>query len=101
MILTGIADEAGAAIDVQIKATQELGWKSIEMRTVEVNGRRWHPDPSRTPVELMTSAQRRRLLHDIDKKHNAARRGFALRVVWEDDLRAGRVPREQVLASGG
>ena len=40
MYLTGIADEAGALIDVQIKATQELGWKSIEMRAVEVTG---HP----------------------------------------------------------
>lgn len=40
MYLTGIADEAGANIDVQIKATQELGWKHIEARNVEVTG---HP----------------------------------------------------------
>jgi sugar phosphate isomerase/epimerase len=38
MFLTGIADEAGAAIDVQIKATKELGWKNIEARMVEVPG---------------------------------------------------------------
>jgi len=38
MILTGIADEAGALIDAQIKATQELGWNTIEARTVEVPG---------------------------------------------------------------
>jgi sugar phosphate isomerase/epimerase len=38
MILTGIADEAGVALDAQIKATQELGWKHIEMRAVEVPG---------------------------------------------------------------
>jgi sugar phosphate isomerase/epimerase len=38
MFLTGIADEAGASIDVQIKATQELGWKNIEARVVEVPG---------------------------------------------------------------
>ncbi len=38
MYLTGIADEAGARIDTQIKATQELGWKSIEGRMVEVAG---------------------------------------------------------------
>ncbi|MBC8003169.1 MAG: TIM barrel protein [Opitutaceae bacterium] len=38
MILTGIADEAGALIDTQIKATKELGWKTIEMRAVEVPG---------------------------------------------------------------
>lgn len=38
MFLTGIADEAGAAIDSQIKATKELGWRHIEMRSVEVPG---------------------------------------------------------------
>lgn len=38
MYLTGIADEAGANIDTQIVATRELGWKTIEMRAVEVAG---------------------------------------------------------------
>lgn len=38
MILTGIGDEAGPSIDAQIKATQDLGWKFIEARTVEVPG---------------------------------------------------------------
>ena len=38
MFLTGIADEAGANIDLQIKATKELGWKFIEGRAVEVTG---------------------------------------------------------------
>ena len=40
MELSGIADEAGALIDVQIRATRELGWKNIEARNVEVAG---HP----------------------------------------------------------
>jgi len=38
MILTGITDEAGALIDTQIKAVQELGWDTIEARSVEVAG---------------------------------------------------------------
>src|SRR6202012_2803539 len=38
MILTGIGDEAGVALSAQIKAHQELGWKHIEMRAVEVPG---------------------------------------------------------------
>ncbi len=38
MYYSGIADEAGANIDVQIKATQELGWQCIEARAVEVPG---------------------------------------------------------------
>ncbi len=38
MILTGIADEAGIALDAQIKATRALGWKHVEMRALEVPG---------------------------------------------------------------
>src|SRR5881396_261017 len=38
MILTGIGDEAGSSIDAQIAATQELGWKHIEARGIEVPG---------------------------------------------------------------
>lgn len=34
MYITGFADEAGQSIDVQIKATLELGWKNIESRNV-------------------------------------------------------------------
>ena len=38
MYLTGLGDEAGASIDIQIRATKELGWKDIEVRAVEVPG---------------------------------------------------------------
>jgi sugar phosphate isomerase/epimerase len=38
MIFTGINDEAGAHIDTQIKAVKELGWETIEARSVEVTG---------------------------------------------------------------
>src|SRR3954468_21866581 len=38
MILTGIGDEAANTIDGQIRATQELGWKYLEPRGVEVPG---------------------------------------------------------------
>jgi len=34
----GIGDEAGASIDAQIKALQELGWKYLEARNVQVDG---------------------------------------------------------------
>jgi sugar phosphate isomerase/epimerase len=40
MYLTGFADEAAPDIDGQIKATQTLGWKYIEARTV--NGKNIH-----------------------------------------------------------
>ncbi|MEK6794033.1 MAG: sugar phosphate isomerase/epimerase family protein [Spirochaetota bacterium] len=35
MYFTGFADEAGKTIDVQIKATKELGWTNIESRAIE------------------------------------------------------------------
>jgi sugar phosphate isomerase/epimerase len=38
MILSGIADEAGALIDTQIAATRVLGWRQLEARAVEVPG---------------------------------------------------------------
>ena len=38
MILTGIGDEASNTIAGQIQATQELGWKWLEPRGVEVPG---------------------------------------------------------------
>ena len=38
MELMGIGDEAGGKLETQIRATQELGWKYIEMRGVEVEG---------------------------------------------------------------
>jgi sugar phosphate isomerase/epimerase len=34
MYLTGFADEAGADIDTQIRATRELGWSRIEARNI-------------------------------------------------------------------
>lgn len=35
MFFTGISDEAGQAIDVQIKAHKELGWDHLELRMVD------------------------------------------------------------------
>ena len=34
MFFSGIADEAGESIDVQVRAQQELGWEHIEIRNV-------------------------------------------------------------------
>jgi sugar phosphate isomerase/epimerase len=38
MILTGIGDEAGVALDAQIRAARQLGWSHLEMRAVEIPG---------------------------------------------------------------
>ncbi len=37
-MLTGIGDEAAVNLDGQISAARELGWSSLELRTVEVTG---------------------------------------------------------------
>ena len=36
MYMTGFADEAGDAIEVQIRATKALGWENIESRAVKI-----------------------------------------------------------------
>ena len=38
MYLTGFADEAGGDINIQIKATKELGWSDIELRRTGFKG---------------------------------------------------------------
>lgn len=38
MIFTGIADEAGAPLALQLKAIRELGWSHLELRGVSVDG---------------------------------------------------------------
>ena len=35
MFLSGIADEAGSELATQIRAQRELGWRHIELRTIE------------------------------------------------------------------
>jgi len=35
MFFSGISDEAGQAIETQIKAHQELGWDHLELRLVD------------------------------------------------------------------
>ena len=37
MYMTGFADEAGAALDIQTRVTKELGWHNIESRNVQVD----------------------------------------------------------------
>ena len=44
MYLTGFADEAADSIEGQIKATQALGWKNIEARSI--NGKNIHDIPA-------------------------------------------------------
>ena len=36
MYVTGITDEAGASLETQIRAALELGWSSVELRSVQV-----------------------------------------------------------------
>jgi sugar phosphate isomerase/epimerase len=62
MNLLGIGDEAGSALDTQIAATQQLGWRYLEMRGVEVPGfpkSNFHDLPDKAfdrAVEKLTAA---------------------------------------------
>ena len=38
MMITGIGDEAGVALDAQMRAARQLGWSHLEMRAEEVPG---------------------------------------------------------------
>lgn len=38
MFITGISDEAGSAVEDQIRAHKELGWSKLEVRGVEIKG---------------------------------------------------------------
>jgi very-short-patch-repair endonuclease len=64
---------------------------------IEVHGGYIHADPRRYPDEKLTAAQRRTRGRDALKLLYAAERGYRLRVVWERDLRSGRVSAASVL----
>jgi len=67
---------------------------------VEVHGTYWHADPRRYDPKALTPDQRRNLLHDIDKRLFAARKGYRLKVVWEADLRKDDLTIEELLGPG-
>jgi G:T-mismatch repair DNA endonuclease (very short patch repair protein) len=71
-----------------------------ERTLVEVHGTYWHADPRRYDVKDLTPDQRRNLLHDVDKRLYAASRGYRLKVVWEADIRKGRLTVADVLDTG-
>jgi len=57
MFPSGIADEAGKDIDTQVRAHTELGWKHIEIRTVDGVGLTLMPDDKFNEVfDKVTSA---------------------------------------------
>jgi G:T-mismatch repair DNA endonuclease (very short patch repair protein) len=66
---------------------------------VEVHGTYWHADPRRYDTKNLTPDQRRNLVHDIDKKHFAAARGYRLKVVWEAELNSDNVSLDRLLDS--
>ncbi len=67
---------------------------------VEVHGTYWHADPRRYDAKALTPDQRRNLLRDTDKRFFAAGRGYRLKVVWESDLRGGKLKLEDPLNLG-
>jgi G:T-mismatch repair DNA endonuclease (very short patch repair protein) len=68
---------------------------------VEVHGTYWHADPRFHDPARLSPTQRRNLARDADKACRAEAAGYRLIVVWEHDLRQGRVTREFLLGSSG
>ena len=67
---------------------------------VEVHGTYWHADPRSHEGKTLTPDQRRNRLHDVDKRLYAASRGYRFKVVWEADVRKGRLIVADVLDTG-
>ena len=61
MFITGISDEAGSAIEDQIRAHKELGWSRMELRGVEIQG---HPTANLHDISEEAFAQFERTVKD-------------------------------------
>ena len=86
--LTGIADEAGASLDVQIKAHKELGWDSIESRIVEFDGVKGNlPFPVSVHDEENTREELRLRHRYLDLRRERMQRNLRIRAAVNSAVR--------------
>ena len=99
--LAKLLDAAGVDYRWQFPLGQYVYDFLLPNRTlVEVHGTYWHADPRSYEGKTLTPDQRRNLLHDVDKRLYAASRGHRLKVVWEADIREGRITVADMLDNG-
>lgn len=58
---------------------------------IEVHGTYWHADPRFHARDRLTPLQKRNIEHDRKKADFAVQSGYRLKVVWEQDLKHGRI----------
>jgi G:T-mismatch repair DNA endonuclease (very short patch repair protein) len=91
-LLAEMLDEAGVKYRWQFPLGRYVYDFLLPGKTlVEVHGAYWHADPQRHDMKRLSPDQRRNVVRDLDKRMFAAGQGYRLKVVWEDDLREGRV----------
>jgi len=61
---------------------------------LEIQGTYWHADPRLYAPDRLTPTQRRNVERDRQKASYAESQGYHLKVIWEQDLRQGRVDRD-------
>jgi G:T-mismatch repair DNA endonuclease (very short patch repair protein) len=63
---------------------------------LEIQGGYWHADPRLYAPDRLTPTQRRNVERDREKARWAECHGYHLKVIWEQDLRQGRVIRKTI-----
>jgi G:T-mismatch repair DNA endonuclease (very short patch repair protein) len=98
--LAKLMDEAGIDYQWQFRLGRYLFDFLLPGRLlVEVHGGYWHADPRRYPAGKLTPTQRRNMRHDASKAEFAALCGYRVKVIWEQDLLAGRVSAADLTSS--
>ena len=91
-ILARLMDEAGIDYEWQFRLGRHVyDFKLPNRVLIEVNGTWWHADPRFHSPGRLSPTQQRNLQRDAVKAEFAELCGYRLRVIWERDIRAGRV----------
>ena len=90
--LARLMDEAGIDYQWQFRLGRYVYDFRLSNHTlIEVHGSYWHGDPRIYPPDKLTPTQRRNLRNDTVKAEFARLCGYRVKVVWELDIRAGRI----------
>lgn len=91
--VAAILDQREIAYELQFRIGRFLFDFYLPERNmlIEAHGRFWHADPRFYDHAKLTAIQARNVANDARKAERAARDGYALTILWEDDVYAGAV----------
>jgi G:T-mismatch repair DNA endonuclease (very short patch repair protein) len=96
--LAKLMDEAGIDYQWQFRLGRYVFDFLLPNRIlVEIQGTYWHADPRFHSRSHLTPTQRRNAERDAAKARHAGLCGYRLKLVWESDLRSGRVTATELL----